>query len=189
MIKSTFSLPSGYRRKLRIDLQNDKKRLIGVNVVAMMIMAVLIVAGLLLRRRFEASIPALLASVVSIFLYMVGHEAVHGICIRYYSGKWGNFGFKGAYAFAGSQAYFAKTPYAVIALAPVVFFGVLFALVGALWPALFWPAYILQVVNLSGAAGDYYVCTLLLGMPRETLVRDEGTAMDFYVKESTQPKD
>ena len=73
-------------------------------------------------------------------------------------------------------------PYAVIALSPVVIWGTVFALVCALCPGLFWPFAILQIINLSGAAGDFYVSWLLGRMPEDVLIRDDGVSMAFYAR-------
>ena len=39
-----------------------------------------------------------------------------------------------------------------------------------------------QLVNISGAAGDFYCTCRILRAPRDTLVQDTGTAMTFYRK-------
>ena len=57
-------------------------------------------------------------------LYIFLHEFVHGIFIKRYSGKKADYGFTGMYAYAGSKPYFNKKSYLVIALAPVVLWGI-----------------------------------------------------------------
>lgn len=180
MIKSTFSLPEVYERRLRVDMQKDRKCFFLINVLGLMIMAVMAAFGIYVGPPFGVTWQQLLIVCGGIVIYMVAHEAVHGVFIRLYSGKWGRFGFTGAFAYAGSDAYFSKIPYAIIALSPVVVWGAVFAIACALFPHLFWPVYLLQIVNLSGAAGDFYVCYLLFHMPERVLVRDDGTAMEFF---------
>lgn len=187
MIKSTMALPEGYALKRRIDLQKDKKLFWLVNGLSLAIALALVLLAVVVGPSFTAWIVTFpwygyLMLAGGMIAYMVAHEAVHGVMIRYYSGKWGNFGFTGAYAFAGSEAYFAKGPYAVIALSPVVIWGAVFALVCALCPGLFWPFAILQIINLSGAAGDFYVSWLLGRMPEDVLIRDDGVSMAFYAR-------
>lgn len=188
MIHSTFELPQGYALERKVDLQKDKKLFFGVSALSIVIAAVVAVVGALIGPAFLAwyeSFPLLgwVALLAGMIAYIVAHEAVHGVFIRIYSGKWGNFGFTGAYAYAGSKAYFAKKPYAVIALSPVVFWGVVFVLGCALFPALFWPLHILQIVNLSGAAGDLYIAHVLRRMPPDVLIQDDGVSMAFYTRE------
>lgn len=87
-------------------------------------------------------------------LYLVLHELVHGICMRAFSGVRPHYGFTGLYAYAGSSAYFGKKPYIVIALAPIVVWGAVLAILNLLVPASwFWPVYFIQIINVSGAAG------------------------------------
>lgn len=48
----------------------------------------------------------------------------------------------------------------------------------------FWVVFIIQVINISGAAGDIYVACRLLSVRGEVLVKDSGTAMELYIKDS-----
>ena len=48
--------------------------------------------------------------------------------------------------------------YLIIAFAPVVILGIILAvLTVAFYETAFWTLYLIQIVNLSGAAGDFYV--------------------------------
>ena len=40
--------------------------------------------------------------------------------------------------------------------------------------------YIIQIANISGAAGDYFVTFKFSRFPKDILVRDSGTAMRVY---------
>lgn len=188
-VGTTFSLPEGYERIYCVNMK-DKKFAILLNLAALLVFAALFVVGMLLvplSALFDMSeglgMYALRFGVLAVgyFAYIVLHEVVHGVVIRFYSGKWGNFGFNGLYAFAGSEAYFPKVPYIVIALAPVVLFGVLFALLNAFLPETwFWPIYLIACGNLAGAAGDFFVTFRFLRMPRDILVRDGGVEMEVF---------
>ena len=48
--------------------------------------------------------------------------------------------------------------------------------------------WILQIANVSGAAGDVFVTLRLLRLPRDLLVRDTGVAMTVYSAESNVKK-
>ena len=125
----------------------------------------------------------LLALAVGSVAYIVLHELTHAVCMKHYSKEKVRFGFTGMYAFAGSDAYYYKKPYLVIALAPVVVWGiVLLALNLALPIDWFWPVYAIQISNLAGAAGDAYVTWRMWQLPGDVLVRDSGTAMNVYGK-------
>ena len=114
--------------------------------------------------------------------YIVGHEAVHGVFMWLYSRKKPHFGLSFTYAYAGSDMYFAKKPYLVIAIAPLVFWTVALAVLQLLLPAeWFWVVWVIQITNISGAAGDLFVFALMLKKPETVLVQDSGTAMTVYL--------
>ena len=118
---------------------------------------------------------------VGFIAYIVLHEAVHGVAMRMCGTKKISFGLKGPYAFAGSNDYYYKKPYIFIALAPVVFWGavllVINCFVSAEW---FWVVYLIQIGNISGAAGDFYVSARFSKLPADILVRDSGVAMEVF---------
>jgi len=87
------------------------------------------------------------------------------------------------YAFAGSDDYYDKKSYAFIALAPVVFWGLIIAVVNCFVPVeWFWVVYILQISNLAGAAGDLFVTFKFSGFPKDILVTDCGVSMKVFSK-------
>lgn len=193
-MKSVFELPSNYKPLLSVDLAKNKKLFIGINIAALLIGVLLAVLGALSHpitaffdpEQTGATLLRLLALILSLIAYVVLHELVHGLFIRIFSGRGATYKFTLAYASAGSDAYFGKWPYIVIALSPVVLLGtVLFLLCLVLPEAWFWVAYILQIMNLSGAAGDYYVTLRFCTLPRDILVRDSGTAMTVYAPQNT----
>lgn len=70
------------------------------------------------------------------------------------------------------------------ALAPVVFWGVVIAAINAFVPeGWFWVVYMIQVTNLSGAAGDLYVTVKFSRFPNDILIKDHGVGMTVYSKE------
>lgn len=186
-----FELPEGYKEILKVDLQQDKKKMILLNGGALVIAVLLFLLGIrVVPLGFSISaanggllrvLGGALLLFVLMALYMVGHELIHGVCIRRYTGVKAKYGFTGAYAFAGSDAYFTKRQYIIVALAPVVAFGVVFLLCNLLLPERwFWVVYFLQIINLSGAVGDYYVTFLMGRLPADVLVKDSGVAMAMY---------
>ena len=94
------------------------------------------------------------------------------------------YGFTGLYAFAGSEDYYNKKAYIFIALAPVVLWGVVLAVINPFVPVeWFWIVYLVQIMNLSGAAGDLFVTIKFSRMPRDILVQDSGLGMTVFSKE------
>lgn len=196
---STFTaketLPAGYAESEKIDLVKHKKQMLLVNGLALLLAAVLVITGMLIQPEGASSLFDLkqnalgtafkcLVILIGIIAYVIGHEAVHGVFMWHYSRVKPNFGFSFTYAYAGSEVYFAKNAYLVIALAPVtVWFavlGVLNLLVPADW---FWVVWFIQIMNVSGAAGDFYVFCRILKVRDTVLVQDTGTAMTVYLPE------
>lgn len=197
-MKSCETLPEGYSLSFSIDLQKDKKLMLLVNGIALLITAVMVVIMVLIvpfsdvieyisdhvtQRKYLICMVIL---IVSMILYIILHEAIHGITMKLYGSQKVRFGFTGVYAFAGSDTYFAKKPYLMIALAPVVVFGVIFAVLQLLMPNPFytWLVYILQIINVSGAGGDLYVSIRFSKLPADILVQDSGVGMKVYTKAS-----
>ncbi len=188
-MKSTLTLPASYGAYCSIDLQKNKKEFWLVNglAIAIMVMAIVIAAFFVPITALFADNDLLLFALrllslgLGLVVYMVLHELVHGIFIRIFSKKRAHYGFTGAYAFAGSDAYFSRAHYIIIALAPVVIWGVVLSLALAFVPrAWFWVVYFIWLNNISGAAGDYYVTVRMLRMPKDILVQDNGTAMTVF---------
>lgn len=189
-MNSYIDLPQGYKEILKVDLQADKKLAFLVNVLAMIIMVVLVIVG-----HFFVSITELLKCslleyamiLLGILLYMVLHELVHGITMFAYSKQKPFYGFTGMYAYAGSKCYFNKKSYIVIALAPIVVWGlVLLALNLIFKEQWFWIFYFIQIMNISGAAGDLYVTARFSRLPKNILINDIGVSMTIYSKEGLE---
>lgn len=193
-MKAQNSLPAGYREVCRIDLQKDKKLALLVNGAALLIGAVMIVpmhfhisiATLFdLSEGFVPYLLRLLCMLLGLTLYIILHELVHAAAMRLSGTQKVNFGFTGLYAFAGSADYYDRPHYILIALAPIVVWGVVLGLLCALVPpAWFWVVYIIQVTNISGAAGDLYVTYRMAKLPPDLLVQDSGVRMTVYAPQT-----
>jgi len=184
-----FELPEGYAEIKRIHIQKDKKIAVLINLFSFAIAALLFPIGLAVTPIYFPSIMdnhfdlliLLLLLIGAMVLYVFGHEFVHGIFIKKYSGKKAKYGFTGLYAFAGSDAFFNKRQYLVIALSPVIIFGNIFLLLNIFLPIeWFWFIFLLQIINCSGAAGDLYITYLMRKLPDDVLSQDEGIEMVFY---------
>ena len=192
-MKAFEKLPDGYREIYTVNLQKDKKMALLINLAAAVIDVLLVVPMLFVVPihtlvDFNADVSELsgmLVKLVSVcvlsILYLVLHEAVHGIVMKICGTKKVKFGFTGLYAFAGSEDYYDKKSYIFIALAPVVLWGVVLAVVNALVPVeWFWVIYLVQTMNISGAVGDLFVTWKFSRMPRDILVHDTGVGMTVY---------
>lgn len=187
-----FHLPDGYRELKSVNMQKDKKLAVFVNVLALVIAVLLFLIGNKLvyvldhfaSGDMNSALFRMVFLLVSVVLYLFAHELIHGIFIKKYSGKKAKYGFTGLYAYAGSDAFFNKRQYGIIALAPVAFFGALCLALNLFLPSeFFWPVYFIQIINLSGAAGDFYITWLAGRMPADVLIRDEGVSMTMFSAE------
>ena len=189
-MKSFGSLPDGYREICSVDLKKDKKAAVCVNLLAIAIAVILVLPmnavvpfyrSLVSQTDIKDILIKYVVLLVLMVLYIILHELVHGAAMRLCGTKQVKSGFNGMPASAGSADYFYNTAYIFIALAPIVLWGVVLAVVNILVPAeWFWVIYIIQVLNLSGAAGDLYVSVKFSRLPRDILVQDYGIGMVVY---------
>ncbi len=194
-IRSTATLPEGYTELARIDLKENKKLFVLVNLLSLVIGAAVFAVGLLFVPLSAVATQDMglyflrLGSLIGgIFLYVLLHEAVHGVFMKAFTGVKPHYGFTSVYAYAGSTAYFCRRHYITVALAPIVLWGVVLAILCPLVPReWFWILYFIQVTNISGAAGDLYVTVRMLRMPADILVQDSGVAMTVYSRAASEP--
>ncbi len=187
--------PENYRVIYTLDVKNKKLALL-LNVLALLIAVIMVIIASLyipLDTLFEtAEMDSLIMKctvlIVGLIVYLVLHELVHGLFMKLFSDAKVRFGFTGLVAYAASDGYFHKKAYLVIALAPVVIWGVVLLaanlMVSASW---FWVVYTLQICNIAGAAGDVFITLKLLSMPSTILIHDVGTTMAIYVREEQLP--
>ena len=189
-MNAVSSLPEGYKEYYKVDLQKDKKTSLAVNLAALLIAAAMVALMCLfvpISNLFDfengSFIIRYAALLVFMVVYMILHEFVHGIAMKLCGTKKVKYGFTGLYAFAGSDDYYGKKPYIFIALAPVVLWGAIIAAINAFVPEeWFWIVYFIQIINISGAAGDLFVTFKFLKFPEDILVKDHGVGMTVYSK-------
>lgn len=183
-MKTQLRLPEHYQKLFQIDLQKDKKLALLVNGLALAIAVPVTVLGFFVQpigSFFDEGILGMLGFLLGMVVYMALHELVHGIFMRWFSGVRPHYGVTALYAYAGSDAYFDRTHYIIIALAPVVVWGVVLGVLCLVTEGYwFWLFYLLEMLNLSGAAGDFYVTWRFSKLSPDILVQDTGVAMTVY---------
>ena len=192
-MKALQELPQDYRAICAIDLQKNKKLALLVNGMALVIAALMVVPMHLtvsfatlfdMSRGMGAYFLRFGVLLVAIVAYMILHELVHGIVMKCCGTKQVKYGFTGVYAFAGSQDYYDKKSYITIALARVIVWGLVLVVVQLLLSVEWlWVVYLVQICNISGAAGDLYVTVRFSRLPADILVQDYGVGMTVYSKE------
>lgn len=192
MPENTTALPDNYSLLMEVALQKDKKTAVLVNVFAVVLMVLCIVPMF-----FIYDIPSLIAdyfdnmdlrsmlltisTVIGILVYLILHELTHGAVMYLMSHVKPRYGFTGVYAYAGSDVYFNKRSYIIIGLAPVILWGVVLTLCMIFIPSWFWVYFSIQVMNISGSAGDIYISAKTARMDKGILVRDTGVEMSYYI--------
>ncbi|MBQ4572368.1 MAG: DUF3267 domain-containing protein [Clostridia bacterium] len=192
-MKALNNLPTNYREIFSVNLQNDKKIAVVLNVVSLLIGAVMAVPMhfyIPITTLFDFSQGFLVYFIrfavllLSMIVYLILHEAVHGVAMKICGTKKVKYGFTGLYAFAGSDDFYDKKSYIFIALAPVVLWGIVLLVMNLFVPQnWFWVVYFIQIFNISGAAGDFYVTAKFSKMPDDILISDSGVGMKVYSAE------
>lgn len=185
-------LPEGYELLRSIDLQKDRRLALLVNGLALFIAVVMVLTALpfvpfstfvSIHTPTTADVVRPLLLLPALLVYVVTHELIHGFYMKRFSGVKAKYGFTGLYAYAGSKAYFDRRSYLIISLAPVVLWGALLMILNFALPVTwFWFMYIIQIMNLSGAAGDFYISVYMSRLPRTILIQDSGVSMDIYAR-------
>lgn len=183
-MKAYETLPDGYQEIYSVDLQKDKKASFWTNFWAIVIGAIMVaIPWVTISNPFDMSYWKWLLVLALSIVYIVLHELVHGITMKAVGTKKVKYGFTGLYAFAGSKDYYDKSSYITIALAPVILWGIVLAVVQIFTPVeWFWVPWLIQVSNISGAAGDAYVTAKFSKMPKDIMVSDYGVGMTVYSK-------
>ena len=191
-MKAKQTLPYGYQEIFSLDLQNGKKAPMFVNMIALSIAVIMFVPMNFfmpltrylffdMTKGFHFYILRWVVFILASLSYIILHELVHGMAMKYFGCQKVKYGFIGLYAYAGSEDFFDKKSYIVIALAPVVLWGIVLLIINLLVPdEWIWIVYLIQITNISGATGDFYVTVKFLKMPEDILVKDRGVSMTVY---------
>ena len=192
MMKPVQTLPATYIKINRIDLKQNIKLAILLNLAAI---PIFLGFGLLLLRYIAAvrpdarllwgalgGLPDLLLLLVGLFVIVVIHEMVLGIFFWYFTHSRPNFAFKVLYAYASAPDwYIPRNQYVIIGLAPITLItlvGMLLILVLPIYAVAV--TFILVSFNAAGAVGDLAVTGWLLTRNSNLLICDEGDAATVY---------
>ncbi len=189
------NLPEGYVFHDKIDLQNNKKQFWLIQGIGILIMAIMFVGGYFIagvgfldNEDLITLIIALIVLIVGYVLYIILHEATHGIVMYLSVDAKLNFGFVGWAAYVGSTGYFDKKHYILISLAPLVVWGIIFAVLNVFFHSgiWFWVIWFLQIGNVSGACGDLFCIYKTITYPKNVLVYDTGMNMTVYIMKTQE---
>ena len=194
------TLPEGYREVKVVDAKEKKTSVLFIVfsfvLTAIPLMPVLLTAGGGLRTLVEQngraqSMIAVVVFLVSLVLYLVLHELVHGAVYKALTHQKLTFGFTLTVAFCGVPDVYTSRKTALLSLlAPFVTFSILLIPL-TLWFYSFNRLYyllsgILFSVHFGGCVGDLYMTCLLLFKYKEqrTLMNDTGPKQTIYLPEN-----
>lgn len=185
------NLPEGWVLHDTIDLKENKKAFWLINGLSLLIFGLFFLIGWFIVNPIDAvrenakdiSAPALVL-LVGLVVYIILHELTHGVFLAAFTKMKPKFGFVGWAAYCGNEGYCDKPRYAVVAFAPLVFWGIVFCILNVffhegIW---FWVIWFLQAMNVGGSSGDIYVSYKLIKYPKEILVQDTGIRMQVYCR-------
>ena len=178
----------GYKEMEKIDLVNNKKEAMLVNILGIVIIVVMMAfIPLMIKAGFVRSyrdnlLLSLIVFSVSLILYIPLHEIVHGAVLKCYTDEKLSFGWKFVYAYCGhKEAVVKRGEYYFVALAPLMVFSFVFIILMALNPSLSFVWYLMEIINVSGSIGDIYVSVKLCKKrEKNILITDSGTDMSFW---------
>ncbi len=149
---------------------NDKKPQTVLSVIFLLI-AGLGVGVIFLTKAYENNIVPVWAIILSVIGFIIIHELIHVIFISIFSKDKLKIKIKFPTIAVGSDAYFNKTQYIVIALAPVIILGMASLICLLLLPYNFLFS-ILLILNFASASGDYILTYYALKQKKNTYFVD-----------------
>ena len=161
---------------------NNKKPQTVLSVI-FLLTAGLGVGLIFLTKAYENNIVPIWAIVLSIIAFIVIHELLHIIFMAIFSKGKVNVKVKFPTIAVGSDAYFNKSQYIIIALVPVVVLGMvgLICLLALPYKLLF---SILLTLNFATASGDYILTYYALKQDKNTYFVDQADKTLVYTREA-----
>lgn len=191
--KSVNQLPEGYELDYSLDLNENKKLFIKINLLAVLLLVPLVILFFLIiaytskevfNNSMESESGKYLYFLIGVVLYIIIHELIHALFFRFASKGKLKFTFNLKMASASiPDAFFYKKPYLMAGLAPAVIMSVIFIVLLILTDGTdFFLVYMLFLIHVCGCIGDFYVSWKLRKYPEDTLIQDYGMGMRFFIK-------
>ena len=183
--------PEGFKNKKTIDLKADKKLWLSINGAALAAAAALVLLGCLyepVTRFFDAAgawrlLLRFVLLLVGMGVYFFLNEYIRRFMIEKVTGKAALVVREKPCVFTAPARCLTVKEYLKISFAPVLALGALLLLLMLILPAkLFWQVYIIQIINLAGAAGDVYTAYMLLKMKKDVQIEDDVTSITIWSK-------
>lgn len=185
MIRNAHTLPPLYGPRATIDLKEDRRAAITIQVIFVAIAVT--VFGLALVFKFPLSSDldtwvSIVVTIVACLFYMAAHELTHAGFLWLFSRVRPAITLRFPYLTVGGRGYLNRRSFLIVALAPVIIWGIaLVALLVALPPEFFFAVYIVAILNFAGSAGDYLQAYAVAKQPRTALIQDDGRVTTVYL--------
>ena len=161
---------------------NDKKPQTALSVLFLLI-AGLGVGFIFLTKAYANNIVPIWAIILSVIGFIVVHELIHIIFMTIFSKGKVNVKVKFPTIAVGSNAYFNKPKYIIIALAPVVILGLVSLICLLMLPYKLLFA-VLLTLNFAAASGDYILTYYALKQDKNTYFVDKAEKTLVYLQEN-----
>lgn len=182
---NTSSLPTGYEVIRKINLAEDKRINLTIQLCFIFITAILIGFAFWARLPLSNDLNPFFSFLITIFLvlvYMALHELTHAFFIKVFSGRRPSFRIRLPFLSVGSETYYNRKSFVIIAIAPAFIGGISLILLLFLVPTqIFISFYILLIVNFAGSAGDYVQAYIAINSPANVLLQDNGKETSLFM--------
>ena len=189
-----IDLPNGYSLAMHIDATKPKFGII-FNLIAVIVCIIVMICafipltlnGVSIIDAWASDMLPLVVVLISMCLYMVLHELVHGLAYKFLTRQKLTFGMSWSCAFCGVPEIYTYRKTALISVsAPLIVFS---AVLGIATAVLYFVSPIYYVISafifglhLGGCCGDIYVIFLLIKFKNpKALMRDTGPQQYFYL--------
>ena len=189
-------LPRGYKRILRIDLENDKLGTVFVSALSCFIMLLMLLVGVFIcgldymrdyifvdtSLEFGKVVFRFILSVFGLIFYELVMVLMRALLVKILckDSKIKSRS-KSMYFYVASSGYFSKKSYFAISFIPFIISEILlFVFCFIVPPEYFIPVYLILVLNSSSIAGDLYVLYFISRFDKNLLIKDTGKSVCFY---------
>ena len=181
-------LPRGYKRILRIDLENDKLGTVFVSALSCFIMLLMLLVGVFIcgldymRDYIGKVVFRFILSVFGLIFYELVMVLMRALLVKILcKDSKIKFRSKSMYFYVASSGYFSKKSYFAISFIPFIISEILlFVFCFIVPPEYFIPVYLILVLNSSSIAGDLYVLYFISRFDKNLLIKDTGKSVCFY---------
>lgn len=194
-MKSVKELPDHYVACRTMDFRTKRALVLGLNLVGIVLffgsgwfflwLALAIRPHLVSAENFNLDRPFALWLIVAGILVFIFHELIHGLFFWIYTRERPSFGLTSSFAYAAAPRwYLPRNLYLVTGLAPLLGISLLGCASFFVVPVSILFIFLFSMaLNAGGAVGDIYLCSLLVGLPRDALVQDTGPTITVYRRE------